>query len=67
MPPNPPPIFEFLLFDGFSNMVLASAMEPLRDVRMNAGQETAGWRVTTLDGGACAQFQRAANHAGRRF
>ncbi|AHD03472.1 GlxA family transcriptional regulator [Leisingera methylohalidivorans] len=50
MPPKPPPIFEFLLFDGFSNMVLASAMEPLRDVRMNAGQETAGWRVTTLDG-----------------
>ncbi|NVK13622.1 MAG: GlxA family transcriptional regulator [Rhodobacteraceae bacterium] len=50
MPPNQPPLFEFLLFDGFSNMVLASAMEPLRDVRMNAGQEVAGWRVTTLDG-----------------
>ncbi|OBY28094.1 GlxA family transcriptional regulator [Leisingera sp. JC1] len=50
MPPNQPPIFEFLLFDGFSNMVLASAMEPLRDVRMNAGQDIAGWRVTTLDG-----------------
>ncbi|WP_260018895.1 GlxA family transcriptional regulator [Leisingera sp. S132] len=31
-------------------MVLASAMEPLRDVRMNAGQDVAGWRVSTLDG-----------------
>ncbi|KIC09257.1 transcriptional regulator [Leisingera sp. ANG-M1] len=50
MPSNPPPIFEFLLFDGFSNMVLASAMEPLRDVRMTAGQDTAAWRVSTLDG-----------------
>lgn len=50
MPPNQPPIFEFLLFDGFSNMVLASAMEPLRDVRMNAGLDIAGWRVSTLDG-----------------
>ncbi|KIC31314.1 GlxA family transcriptional regulator [Leisingera sp. ANG-S5] len=50
MQTNPPPIFEFLLFEGFSNMVLASAMEPLRDVRMNAGQDVAGWRVSTLDG-----------------
>ena len=50
MQPKLPPIFEFLLFDGFSNMVLASAMEPLRDVRMNSGQEVAGWRVSTLDG-----------------
>ena len=50
MPSISSPIFEFLLFDGFSNMVLASAMEPLRDVRMNAGQETAAWRVSTLDG-----------------
>lgn len=25
-------------------------MEPLRDVRMNSGQEVAGWRVSTLDG-----------------
>lgn len=51
MTTNPPPVFDFLLFDGFSNMVLASAMEPLRDVRMNSGQETASWRVSTLDGG----------------
>ncbi|NSY40736.1 GlxA family transcriptional regulator [Leisingera sp. ANG59] len=50
MQPNQPPVFEFLLFDGFSNMVLASAMEPLRDVRMNSGQDVAGWRVSTLDG-----------------
>jgi transcriptional regulator GlxA family with amidase domain len=50
MSPKSPPIFEFLLFEGFSNMVLASAMEPLRDVRMNSGQEVSGWRVTTLDG-----------------
>lgn len=45
-----PHVFEFLLFDGFSNMVLASAMEPLRDVRMTAGQDTAAWRVSTLGG-----------------
>ncbi|WP_254436133.1 GlxA family transcriptional regulator [Ruegeria arenilitoris] len=42
--------FEFLLLDGFSNMVLASALEPLRDVRMRAMFASLDWEVTTLDG-----------------
>lgn len=49
-----PPVFEFLLFGGFSNMVLASAMEPLRDVRVHSGLEAARWRVSTLDGAPAA-------------
>lgn len=42
--------FEFLLFDGFSNMVLASAMEPLRDTKLRARRRRANWTVSTVDG-----------------
>ncbi|MEM7193941.1 MAG: helix-turn-helix domain-containing protein [Pseudomonadota bacterium] len=53
MLPKHRPDFEFLLFDGFSNMVLANALEPLRDVKRNA-RAAAGnppsWRVSTLSG-----------------
>ncbi len=42
--------FEFLLLEGFSNMVLASALEPLRDVRMRSAAARPDWEVTTLDG-----------------
>ncbi|GLQ36108.1 AraC family transcriptional regulator [Amylibacter marinus] len=42
--------FEFLVFDGFSNMVLASALEPLRDVKMRAQGAKLNWVVSTLDG-----------------
>lgn len=42
--------FEFLLFDGFSNMVLASALEPLRDVALRRQDTPLSWRVATLDG-----------------
>ncbi len=42
--------FDFLLLDGFSNMVLASAMEPLRDVQMRSIDAGLSWRITTLDG-----------------
>ena len=42
--------FEFLLFNGFSNMVLASAMEPLRDVKIRAMHGPLQLRVSTLDG-----------------
>ncbi|WP_259812137.1 GlxA family transcriptional regulator [Aliiroseovarius crassostreae] len=42
--------FEFLLFDGYSNMVLASAMEPLRDVGLRALSATLSWSISTLDG-----------------
>ncbi|AUH33049.1 GlxA family transcriptional regulator [Paracoccus tegillarcae] len=51
MPPDSLPEFQFLVFDGFSNMVLANAMEPLRDVKMRAISTGFGWTVTTLDGG----------------
>ena len=43
--------FEFLLFDGFSNLVLASAMEPLRDVQKRTiGAENLQWSISTIDG-----------------
>ncbi|MDE1994559.1 MAG: helix-turn-helix domain-containing protein [Rhizobiaceae bacterium] len=41
----------FLIFDGFSNMVLASAIEPLRAARDYAGPETFTWRLLSADGG----------------
>ena len=44
-------MFEFLLFEGFSNMVLASALEPLRDVSLRGVEARLSWRITTLDGG----------------
>ncbi|MCB9958428.1 MAG: GlxA family transcriptional regulator [Rhodospirillaceae bacterium] len=40
-----------LLFDGFSNMVLASALEPLRALGNVAGKGAFSWRLATLDGG----------------
>lgn len=42
--------FEFLLFEGFSNMVLASALEPLRDVRLRGILGGLDWKISTLDG-----------------
>ncbi|GAA6210209.1 GlxA family transcriptional regulator [Cognatishimia sp. WU-CL00825] len=45
-----PAKFEFLLFDGFSNMVLASALEPLRDVQLRSLGAQLSWRITTLTG-----------------
>lgn len=40
----------FLLFNGFSNMVLASAIEPLRVARDYAGAENFSWLLLTPDG-----------------
>lgn len=40
----------FLLFDGFSNMVLASAIEPLRAARDLSGRRVFSWQTATLDG-----------------
>jgi AraC family transcriptional regulator, glycine betaine-responsive activator len=40
----------FLLFDGFSNMVLASAMEPLRAANNLVPSHRLHWQVVTLDG-----------------
>jgi len=50
MSPSPLVEFEFLVFEGFSNLVLASAMEPLRDVSRRALGIGLTWRVSTLDG-----------------
>lgn len=44
------PDFEFLLFEGFSNIVLSCAMEPLRDARLRSGRHRANWVVSTTDG-----------------
>jgi transcriptional regulator GlxA family with amidase domain len=41
----------FLLLDGFSNMVLASAMEPLRAAHDISGLASLRWQLLTLDGG----------------
>lgn len=43
-------LFGFLVFDGYSNMVLASAVEPLRAARDLAGPGTFGWRLLSPDG-----------------
>ncbi|MCT4655116.1 MAG: GlxA family transcriptional regulator [Cohaesibacter sp.] len=42
--------FCFVLFDGFSNMVLASAMEPLRAARDLTRNEAMAWQLVTMDG-----------------
>lgn len=42
-------IFQFLLFDGFSNLVLASALEPLRAARDLATGPEINWQLTTPD------------------
>ncbi|WP_282608475.1 GlxA family transcriptional regulator [Pelagibius sp. Alg239-R121] len=50
MSSHPQSYFEFLLFDGFSNMVLANAMEPLRDVKLRSVGTGPDWVVSTLNG-----------------
>jgi transcriptional regulator GlxA family with amidase domain len=52
MPNAAPHHFRFVLFDGFSNLVLASAMEPLRDVRTRMLGAAPSWSVETLSGQA---------------
>lgn len=42
--------FEFVLFDGFSNLVLSCALEPLRDVKLREGRNRADWTISTWDG-----------------
>jgi transcriptional regulator GlxA family with amidase domain len=44
--------FCFLLFDGFSNMVLASALEPLRVAQQLPNSAELTWDILTLDGSA---------------
>lgn len=50
MPPASPLSLTFLVFDGFSNMVLASAIEPLRAACDLSGQPLFHWRIATADG-----------------
>lgn len=59
--------FEFLLLDGFSNMVLASALEPLRDVKMRAMYANLSWEITTADGGAVNSSSGMQVFPDRRF
>lgn len=48
----------FLLLDGFSNMVLASAIEPLRAARDLSGKRLFSWQVASVRGGAVASSSR---------
>lgn len=49
MMPKTPIRYGFLLLDGFSNMVLASAVEPLRVANYCAGETTFEWSLITPD------------------
>ncbi|MDF3853810.1 GlxA family transcriptional regulator [Paracoccus sp. P2] len=60
MSPKSPLHLTFLLFDGFSNMVLASAIEPLRAARDLSGRRLFSWQVSSLDGGAVTSSSRLA-------
>ncbi|CAM3524169.1 GlxA family transcriptional regulator [Thalassospira profundimaris] len=42
--------FVFVLFDGFSNLVLASALEPLRAAAGLPGGPEISWDICTIDG-----------------
>lgn len=50
MPPPSSHQILILLFDGFSNMVLASAVEPLRAARDLVPEAPFTWRLASLDG-----------------
>lgn len=58
MPPSSPFHLTFLLLDGFSNMVLASAIEPLRAARDLSGQRLFSWQMASLDGAAATSSSR---------
>lgn len=48
----------FLLFDGFSNMVLANALEPLRAACDLCGRQLFRWRVATVAGAEAISSSR---------
>lgn len=58
MSPKAPLHLTFLLFDGFSNMVLASAIEPLRAARDLSGERLFSWQLGSLDGGPITSSSR---------
>lgn len=59
MSPKSPFHLTFVLFEGFSNMVLASAIEPLRAARDLSGRQLFSWQLCSLNGGAIASSSRA--------
>lgn len=58
MSPKSPLHLTFLLLDGFSNMVLASAIEPLRAARDLSGQRLFSWQLSSLNGGPVTSSSR---------
>lgn len=58
MSPITPLNLTFLLFDGFSNMVLASAIEPLRVARDLSGRRLFSWQVASLTGAPAISSSR---------
>lgn len=59
MSPKSPFHLTFLLFEGFSNMVLASAIEPLRAARDLSGRRLFSWQLSSISGEAVASSSRA--------
>lgn len=58
MTPNSPFHLTFVLFDGFSNMVLASAIEPLRAARDLSGRRVFSWQTAAMSGAPAISSSR---------
>lgn len=58
MKSNSPFHLTFVLFDGFSNMVLASAIEPLRAARDLSGRRVFSWQTVTMTGAPAISSSR---------
>jgi len=58
MSPKSPLHLTFVLFDGFSNMVLASAIEPLRAARDLSGKRLFSWSLCTMSGAPVTSSSR---------
>lgn len=58
MSPIAPLNLTFLLFDGFSNMVLASAIEPLRAARDLSGRRLFSWTLCSMTGAPVTSSSR---------
>jgi transcriptional regulator GlxA family with amidase domain len=54
MPPRDPVEIDVLVFDRFSNLCLANAVEPLRAANTFAGRAAYRWRLLTRDGAPVA-------------
>lgn len=58
MSPVSPFNITFVLFDGFSNMVLASAIEPLRAARDLSGRRLFSWQLASPGGAVAVSSSR---------